>query len=97
MAGQMECRTGPAAAGPEVGSSITVPSSAMSSTGITTSISRGLRTPASTTVTGRGRRSPAGGPSVPPRNRAISSNGRCVADRPIRCGELSVDRSAPLR
>ena len=29
-------------------------------------------------------------PSVPPRNRAISSSGRCVADSPIRCGE---DRS----
>ena len=96
MAGQMECRTGPAAAGPDVGSSITVPSSAMSSTGMTTSISSGLRTPASTIVTGRGRRSPAGGRSVPPRNRAISSSGRCVADSPMRCGGVSLARR-PLR
>ena len=53
--------------------------------GSTTSISSGLRTPASTMVTGRGaaRRSVS---SVPPRKRAISSSGRCVADRPMRCG-----------
>jgi hypothetical protein len=57
----------------------------MSSIGITTSISSGLRTPASTMATGRGRRS-APSTSVPPRNRAISSSGRCVADRPMRWG-----------
>ncbi len=53
----------------------------MSSTGTTTSTSIGLRWPASTIVTSRG-------PSSvwPPRNRAISSNGRWVADSPIRCG-----------
>ena len=93
MAGQIEWRTGPAAAGPEVGSSMMRPSSAMSSTGMTTSISSRLRTPASTTVTGRGRRSPPAASSVPPRNRAISSRGRCVAERPIRCG----DRPPPWR
>ena len=87
MAGQIECRTGPAAAGPDVGSSTTVPSSAMSSTGMTTSISRVLRTPASTTVTGRGWRLPAAVTWVPPRKRAISSSGRCVADNPMRCGD----------
>ena len=59
----------------------------MSSTGMTTSISSGLRTPASTTVTGRGRRTPSSPIAVPPRKRAISSSGRCVADRPIRCGD----------
>ena len=91
IAGQMLRRTGPAAAGPLVGSSITWPSSAMSSTGTTTSISSGLRMPASTMVTGRGRRraGPAGSSSKPPRKRAISSSGRWVADRPMRCGGRS--------
>ena len=60
----------------------------MSSTGTITSISIGLRWPASTIVTGRG-------PSVvcPPRKRAISSSGRCVADKPMRCGGVSVSCS----
>ena len=55
----------------------------MSSTGTTTSISSGLRMPASTMVTvgGAGRRR-----SKPPRKRAISSSGRCVADSPMRWG-----------
>ena len=52
----------------------------MSSTGITTSRSSGLRWPASTIVTGRS----------PPRKREISSSGRCVADSPIRCGSVAV-------
>ena len=52
----------------------------MSSTGTTTSRSSGLRCPASTIVTGRS----------PPRKRAISSSGRCVADSPIRCGSVAV-------
>ena len=56
MAGQIDLRTGPAAAGPLIGSSITCPSSPMSSTGTTTSMSSGLRMPASTIVTGRGAR-----------------------------------------
>ena len=48
---------------------------------VATSTSIGFRRPASTIVTGRG-------PLVvcPPRKRAISSSGRWVADRPIRCG-----------
>ena len=50
----------------------------MSSTGTTTWRSSGLRVPASTIATSRS------GPT-PPRNRAITSSGRCVADRPIRC------------
>ena len=88
IAGQIERRAGPAARRTRrLGSSITVPSSAMSSTGMTTSISSGLRTPASTTVTGRGRRTPSSPVAVPPRKRAISSSGRWVADRPIRCGD----------
>ena len=62
---------------------------AMSSTGTTTWSSIGLRWPASTTVTGRG---PA--PSWPPRKRAISSSGRCVAESPIRCGGASVSASS---
>jgi hypothetical protein len=61
----------------------------MSSTGTTTCSSIGFRCPASTIVTAR----PA--PSTdPPRNRAISSSGRCVADRPIRCGGSSQSSSS---
>ncbi len=80
---------GPRTSGMGPGRSTTLPSSAMSSTGTMTSISIGLRWPASTIVTGRG-------PSVvcPPRNRAISSSGRCVADRPMRCGGVSVSCSS---
>ena len=63
------------------------PSSRMSSTGTTTSRSSGLRCPASTIVTGRS----------PPRKREISSSGRCVADRPIRCGSVAGDRRQPLQ
>ena len=49
----------------------------MSSTGTMTSRSSCLRTPASTIETVL---------STPPKNRANSSSGRCVADRPMRCG-----------
>ncbi len=85
MAGQMLRRTGPAATGPLTGSSITSPRAPMSSTGTTTSMSRVLRTPASTMVTGRARGGPPGAGSIwPPRKRAISSSGRWVADRPMR-------------
>ena len=56
------------------------PSVVMSSTGMTTSRSSGLRAPASTMVTSRL------GP-VPPRKRAMVSSGRWVALRPMRCGE----------
>ena len=55
----------------------TSPSAAMSSTGTTTWSSSGLRAPASTIATSRP------GPT-PPRNPAIASSGRWVADRPIR-------------
>ena len=64
----------------------------MSSTGTMTSTSSGLRTPASTIVTGRGWPSA----SRPPRKRAISSSGRCVADSPMRCGGRSQMRVEPL-
>ncbi len=94
MAGQMEWRaSGLPAAGPESSSPspslIGRPSSAMSSTGTMTWSSSGLRTPASTTVTGR-----AWPPDRPPRNRATSSSGRWVADSPMRCGGRSVSRSS---
>ena len=80
--GQMLDRASPSRGVPGV-SSMRAPSAPMSSMGTMTSRSSSLRTPASTTVTGRG-------PSAvrPPRNRAISSSGRCVAERPMRCGGL---------
>ncbi len=62
------------------------PISDMSSTGTTTSSSSGLRIPASTITTGR--RSPDA--VCPPRKWATSSSGRCVADRPMRCGGVAV-------
>ena len=55
------------------------PGAVMSSIGTMTWSSSGLRVPASTTVTSRP------GPT-PPRNRAIVSSGRWVAESPIRCG-----------
>ena len=56
MAGQIEVRTsGSPAAGPDSTSGMTLPSSPMSSTGTMTSSSSCLRTPASTTATGRAR------------------------------------------
>ena len=55
IAGQIEERLGPRV-GSSTGASIGLPSSAMSSTGTITSISVGLRWPASMIVTGRGRR-----------------------------------------
>ena len=52
--------------------------------GISTRTSNCLRDPASTMVTGRGRHlRPEMSP--PPRSRATSSRGRCVADSPMRC------------
>ena len=67
------------------------PGSFMSSTGTITSTSSALREPASTIVTGRG-------PSAvwPPRKRAISSSGRWVAERPMRCGGRVGDRFEPF-
>ena len=82
IAGQMERRR-PSPPGTSMGSSSSPggrPSSRMSSTGTTTLRSSSFEAPASTIDTGRGRPSP----SWPPRKRAISASGRCVADRPIR-------------
>ena len=43
----------------------------------------------------RGPRGACDGPprSTPPRNRATSSSGRCVADRPMRCGGPAAQRA----
>ncbi len=65
------------------------PTTARSSTGTMTSRSSCLRTPASTTATSRG----VPGASKPPRNRATSSSGRWVADRPIRWNGRPVSAS----
>ena len=67
------------------------PGSVMSSTGTITSTSSSLREPASTMVTGRASLS-----VWPPRKRAISSSGRCVAESPMRCGGPVGDRLEPL-
>ena len=79
IAGQMLVRMSSRQAGPPGWSSSgrTSPSRLMSSTGTTTSRSSALRVPASTIATSR----PA---PMPPRNRAIVSSGRCVAESPIR-------------
>ena len=69
---------------------VRAPGSVMSSTGTITSTSSALREPASTIVTGRG----AVASVWPPRKRAISSSGRCVADSPMRCGGASAIASS---
>ena len=56
----------------------------MSSTGTITSISMFGSAPASTISTGRHRNDPSSFRDRPPKNREISSRGRCVADRPMR-------------
>ena len=56
-------------------------SRAMSSTGTSTLTSIVFSRPASTIATSR---------LLPPRKRATSSSGRCVAERPIRCGSTLV-------
>ena len=71
--GQMEVRRASPAADPLI-SSVDVPSSDRSATGTITSSSTVLLDGGCTTTTSR----------VPPRNRATSSTGRTVADRPIR-------------
>ena len=87
MAGQIERRASEPAGPSGITSgegSIASPRRDMSSTGTSTFRSNAFLAPASTIVTGRGfqlRR-----PSPPPRKRATSSSGRCVAERPIRCG-----------
>jgi hypothetical protein len=92
MLGQIDERrsVSAASAGPGCNSTVARPRLDMSSTGMTTSTSSGLRMPASTMLTGR--RTP--GSVNPPRNSAISSSGRCVAERPIRCGGRSVTSSS---
>ena len=62
----------------------------MSSTGTMTWSSSGLRAPASTIadLATRAR--------CPPRNRAIVSSGRCVAESPIRCGGARVRAAEAL-
>ena len=97
MAGQMDRRVAPPpmtssrswpppSPGPRAGSAI----SRMSSTGTITSRSRSFTRPASTTLTGRG----APSASWPPRKRAISLRGRCVALSPMRCTGPSAMRSS---
>jgi hypothetical protein len=85
MAGQMERRftklAGPSGISCSEGT-ISSPSRAMSSTGTSTRRSKAFFAPASTIVTGLGFHTRR--PSPPPRNRATSSRGRCVAERPIR-------------
>ena len=83
----------PAAGAPSGAGSAPADRSPMSSTGTMTSSSSGLVLPTSTTDTGRG--VPSG--RWPPRNRAISSRGRWVADRPIRCGGRCVISSSRSR
>jgi hypothetical protein len=68
----------------------------MSSTGTSTVRSSALRDPASTISTGLGRhvRAPA---SPPPRYRATSSRGRCVATQPDALGRSPRDLLEPLQ
>src|SRR5438067_3812330 len=85
IAGQM-LRRGPSGSGPITAdgplyTSVPRSRSAMSSTGTSTVISMALMRPASPMVTAR---------FVPPRNFAVSLSGRCVADKPIRCGSALV-------
>ena len=91
IAGQMLVRRSGLVAGPPGcwSGGRTSPIAAMSSTGTTTWSSSGLRAPASTIRTSRP------GPT-PAMNRAIASSGRCVADRPIRCGGSRVRRAQAL-
>ena len=94
MLGQMLPRRDPiAGCGPALASAGSRPRSPMSSTGMTTSTSSGLLMPASTMLTGRA----IAGRRPPPRNRATSSSGRWVADRPMRCGGVAVSSSSRSR
>ena len=85
--GQIEVCRALAAADPEDTSSSTTPSSVMSSTGTTTFRSHFFSDGGATTSTG----------AAPPRNRATSSTGRTVADRPIRCAGRSSSSSSRSR
>ncbi len=83
-AGQIEARgSAPAALPPRTGPADS-PSCDMSSTGTTTSTSMVLVEGGCTTTTSR----------LPPRNRATSSIGRTVADRPTRCAGFSSSASS---
>ncbi len=84
--GQIDSRCGSPAAGPPR-SPVGVPSSAMSSTGTTTSTSIVFCDAGCTTSTSR----------VAHRNRATSSTGRTVADSPIRCAGRGSSRSSRSR
>ena len=92
--GQMLRRNGPAAAGPVTGSSMTSPSAPMSSTG---TIDLDLERLAHAGVDDRDRPAARPSSSRPPRKRAISSSGRWVADRPMRCGGRSQSASSRSR
>ena len=85
--GQIEVCRALAAADPEDTSSSTTPSSVMSSTGTTTFRSHFFSDGGATTSTG----------AAPPRNRATSSTGRTVADRPIRWAGRSSSSSSRSR
>ncbi len=91
-AGQMLLRLSPAAADPSRSSAATSPSSVMSSTGTTTSTSMVFSAGGCTTVTVL----PPPGP-CPFKNRATSSTGRTVADRPMRCAGASSRPSSRSR
>ena len=87
MAGQIERRAKPSAgtcSRASLAGASGSPSRAMSSTGTSTRRSKAFLVPASTIVTGRGFHERT--PSPPPRKRATSSSGRCVAESPIRWG-----------
>ena len=92
IAGQMLTFASGPAAGPDGCSSrgSESPIRDRSSTGTTTCSSSVFSPPASTMATSRP------GPT-PPRNRATVSRGRCVADRPIRCGGRAARRSRRSR
>jgi len=92
MAGQMELRPGLDAAGPLGMSTVGSPSLAISSTGTSTVRESCLRSPVSTMVTGR--KLSGAAPAAPPKKRATSSRGCCVADSPILCGGRSHNRDS---
>ena len=81
-----------AVAGPLRNSVVGLPRSPMSSTATITCTSSSLRTPALTICTLRAIPS-----RDPPRNRATSSSGRCVADSPMRWNGLTVISSSRSR
>ena len=95
IAGQMLRVSPAAAAGPSAGAGSASPGRDMSSTGTSTRRSKAFVAPASTIVTGRGVHLRT--PTPPPRKRATSSSGRCVAESPIRCSGCRVTSCEPLQ